>query len=100
MSNYPEIITADRITPDTVHEHSVTGRFEDGMTVEYVGPRQYVIGTDTPNTLTPQAQAKLVEVALQLAHLTWPDMEVIEHWDWCCMHWGVTIRFNRKRPTP
>lgn len=99
MSAHPEIITADRITPDTVHQHAVVKRFEDGMTVEYVGPRQYVLGTDTPNQLTPQAQEKLVQVALQLATL-WHDMEVVEHWDWCSTFWGVTVRFNRRKPAP
>ena len=99
MSDRPEIITADRITPDTVHQHAVVKRFEDGMTVEYVGPREYVLGTDHRNELSAQAKTKLTAVALELAK-SWVDMEVVEHWDWCSCFHGVTVRFNRRKPTP
>lgn len=92
MSGHPEIVTSDRITTDSVHQHAVSKMFEDGMTVEYVGPREYVFGTDVRNELSPQAKIKLVEVALELAK-SWANMEVVEHWDWCSGFHGVTVRF-------
>lgn len=85
------VISANALTLNAVHRHSITERADGGKQVEYVGPPSFKPGTEERNHLSDRAKDKLTQVALELAGHQFPTMKVTGHWDWDVIHHGVTV---------